>query len=1282
MKTPKPGHGSNAALGKPSIDALRRFCPDVGEDFLKEHYRRLDLSYFESFSIEAIGLHIRHLSELTPGDPVRIIFENAEGGGEQCTVLAFDYPFEFSCITGILASLGFQIQSGDVFTYRPSDIRDSRMKREGKKGTGEGNTAAYGRRRIIDRFRGFRTTPNPDERWKKEFRLRMDEVFHLLERGTEEDFLQVKQRINEMVSDSLAEYRIDTQSVLYPLHIDISNDDPYYTRLRILSQNTPFFLYSLSNALSVHNISIEHVAIRTIEDRIEDEFGIIDRAGTKITDPATLNHVKLAVLLTKQFTYFLASAPDPYAALSRFESLVGQIISLPEQGKWIDLLSDPKIMQDLARLLGASDFLWEDFIRLQYENLLPMFQPHIAGQSFSSPSHMLPGTLKDALRNAKTLEEKKERLNEFKDSEIYLIDLDHILSPGTDIAILSKRLTALAECIIGAAVDIAFEELQKRFGTPKTVAGMKTMYAVFGLGKTGGAALGYASDIELLFIYSDAGKTDGPEQIENPDFFERLVKMIVFLIRTKREGIFHLDLRLRPYGKDGPLACSLESFCRYFATGGPASALERLALVRLRFLTGEPEFGGLVERIRNDLLYFAKERISIEELRVLREKQFREKTDSSRYNAKFSPGTLVDLEYDVQILQVTYGDRVPELRTPLLHEALTGLATAGVLESAEAEQLKKSYFFFRALINGLRMLRGSALDLQLPDVDSNEYTHLARRIGYGREGELNPSMRLHLEFEANMAIVRTFVERHFGRASLPGPVSGNLADLVLSEHPSELLVDAALGHLGFRNRERACRNLRSLAGSGKQRETFTRLAILAGEVLERTADPDMALNNWERFIRSIRHVESHYELLLAQPMRLVILLSIFSVSQFLSNTLIRNPDFFDRTIKPDELQTLRKKEDIETELYALKRGIRQKRELQNYIRRIKKREILRIAIRDICLQKPLSEIVNELSILAEAEIEYALRNAWLDLHRTAPDGSGPPDIPFCVMAFGKLGGEELNYSSDIDIMGIYDETVIDDTPGAVGEKAETLFRKLMEQCCIYLTEHTEEGYVYRVDLRLRPYGSSGSLVRSIPSLLKYYQNNASLWEIQALLKIRPVAGNMAVGESFLRAISSLFTKKFDTHEVVHSIEALRNRKMEISGKRIIGGLDIKNDAGGIRDIEFLTQGLQLINCHSHEGLCERNTIRALERLNENGIVSAYFCDTLTEDYHFLRRIEHFLQMYEDQQTHSLPQDIEELKALTRRIMGIEVKPEEFIESVEVCMQRVRDIYAKAFLGLA
>ena len=224
---------------------------------------------------------------------------------------------------------------------------------------------------------------------------------------------------------------------------------------------------------------------------------------------------------------------------------------------------------------------------------------------------------------------------------------------------MSARLTALAELVVDAAASRAYASLAARYGEPLTVAGLPVKYALLGLGKMGGSALGYASDIELLFVYGDSGKTPGPRGTEAGEFFGELVRATQGFIRARREGIFQIDLRLRPYGASGPLACSLESFCVYYAPGGPAHAYERLALVRMRAFAGDRALGERIERLRDELVY-APGSFDLGEFQDLRERQMREKAMPDRPNAKFGSGALVDLEYAIQILQVRHGGANPQ----------------------------------------------------------------------------------------------------------------------------------------------------------------------------------------------------------------------------------------------------------------------------------------------------------------------------------------------------------------------------------------------------------------------------------------------------------------------------------------------------------------------------------------------------------------------------------------------------------------------------------------------
>ena len=1259
---------------KPEAEIFKTACPEINESFIEEHVSRLGERYFAVFSKKDICRHLRVLARLDSRNPVEMLIKMRKDGSVDCTVLGFDYPSVFSIITGILAAMGFSIISGDIYTYSLAETRERKIgrgKRRQNRATGKDPLR---RRRIVDHFSGIVTAGYPFKEWIDEFSKRIRDAVTLLESGDEDSVAKAKQQVNEMVVRRLAQVHRDSPPVLYPIKMELDNESDTLTRLKVVSEDTPAFLYSLSNALSLHKVSIEHVRIRTIRGRIEDELLLADHHGMKILDENTLDRIRLSVLLTKQFTYFLGQAPDPYRALSRFEYLVDDIMKLPSQGKWMDLLTDPQRLQGLAQLLGASDYLWEDFIRLQYESLLPMLKPHLDGMKVSKSSESIQDRLDRALQKCDSLEEKRKALNAFKDREIFLIDLDHILDPESGFMALSRRLTGLAETIVRTSVSLIYRDLVERFGRPKSVAGLEVRHAVLGLGKLGGAALGYASDIELLLVYSDNGKTGGSGSIDNAVFFDKLVREMLGFIEAKRDGIFRIDLRLRPYGNAGPLASSLENFCRYYGSEGSSHSYERLALVRLRAVGGDREFGARLERLRDEMVYTFQS-LDLSELQDLRRKQYREKAGGGRLNAKFSPGALVDLEYGIQILQVKHGHTIPRLRTPLLHEALYALGDAGVLEPEEAVRLISDYNFLRKLINGMRMLRGSARDLFLPDPLSEEYRHLARRMGYRRGGALEPAEQLRIDFETHTASVRAFTERHFGREALPGPGTGTLADVILSPALSKEIRNRILSNAGFNNPERAYRNLMGLAGNGSRQETFARLAVLARDFLSRQPEPDMALNNWERFARVLPSPEFHFGLLLSQPMRLEILLGIFSASQFLSDTLVRNPEFFEWITMPEILHRTRKVDDIAGELRKAGKTTTGYNEWLNKLRRLRRREILRIGTRDICLGVSTREVMGELSAVADAVVQVAIEKIWEDLAGENKSASREElESNFCVMALGKLGGNELNYSSDIDLVGLceYPEGASAGGPGKAFYKEH--FSKVMERILSDLSKHTEEGYAYRVDLRLRPFGRSGELVPSLSALENYYYYGASLWELQAALKMRPIAGNLHLGHRFMEKIEKVLKTPREMKDIAASIERLRHESVRASSRGLGSAINVKTGVGGLRDVEFLVQGLQLTYAHENHSLIQGNTLLALEALGEGRFLPMNTVEELKADYLFLRKVEHYLQILEDRQIHTLPKDEKEMDFLAKRILGIDRDRTHFLEEFELCNGRIRNAY--------
>jgi glutamate-ammonia-ligase adenylyltransferase len=253
--------------------------------------------------------------------------------------------------------------------------------------------------------------------------------------------------------------------------------------------------------------------------------------------------------------------------------------------------------------------------------------------------------------------------------------------------------------------------------------------AVCALGKCGGRELGFASDIELMFVYEGNGRTSGPHTTTTAEFYEKVVENFVGAIQAKREGIFEIDLQLRPYGKSGSMAVSLEAFRRYFAPDGPAWAYERQALVKLRPIAGDPDLGQHVATLRDQFVYTG-EPFDVTAMRAMRERQVRHLVTGGTFNAKYSPGGLVDIEYLVQGLQITHGHLDPTLRQTNIRQAMAALTQAGTLSEDNYTQLRKAHTFLRWLIDGLRMVRGNAKDLTVPPADSEAFAFLARRLRY------------------------------------------------------------------------------------------------------------------------------------------------------------------------------------------------------------------------------------------------------------------------------------------------------------------------------------------------------------------------------------------------------------------------------------------------------------------------------------------------------------------------------------------------------------------------
>jgi glutamate-ammonia-ligase adenylyltransferase len=706
-----------------------------------QHISRMDASYTATFSQEEIEHHTSLISKINEEKIVIVDAVPLDDSRWRVTVVGYDYLGELSLICGLMFIYGLDIIESQAFTYEPlkrldtnSDVSafqesfdrtrsDVLVREKGKSSTPR---FQHDRRKIVDVFivRSVQSNSPTSDMW-----IRYAEDLHALLLKTQagqrrEARGDLAKRVGQVFHGMAG-----NATPLYPIDIDIDNkSSKLYTILNIGSTDTVGFLYEFSNALAFNHINIARMFVQTIGNRANDVIYVTDDKGHKIKSIGKQRELRAATVLIKHFTHLLPRSPNPEAALLHFREFLSQMFDRPNWPEELVKLEQPEVLDALARLLGISDFLWDDFLRMQYSNLFPVVRD-VNALAATKEHTDLQEELERILQRE---DDWRVALNAFKDREIFRIDMRHILGYTPEFWDFSYALTDLAEVVVETAYYRCIEEICKVYGTPSLENGEPCPASFFSLGKCGGRELGFASDIELMLIYDGSGWTSGPRRISTCDFFEELMRSFVKSIQSRQEGIFQIDLQLRPYGKAGSLAVSLDAFERYYAPQGPAWAYERQALVKLRPITGDKLLAEKVCRLRDEYIYTG-EPFNVTAMRAMRERQIRHLVTAGRFNAKFSPGGLVDLEYLIQGLQISHGARIPALRLTNIRLAMAALAEAEILSTEDYTRLRKAHSFLRWLIDSLRVVRGNTKDVNIPPFDSEEFSFLARRLRYGSD---------------------------------------------------------------------------------------------------------------------------------------------------------------------------------------------------------------------------------------------------------------------------------------------------------------------------------------------------------------------------------------------------------------------------------------------------------------------------------------------------------------------------------------------------------------------
>ncbi|MFO0938818.1 MAG: bifunctional [glutamate--ammonia ligase]-adenylyl-L-tyrosine phosphorylase/[glutamate--ammonia-ligase] adenylyltransferase [Gemmataceae bacterium] len=816
---------------------------------------------------------------------------------------------------------------------------------------------------------------------------------------------------------------------------------------------------------------------------------------------------------------------------------------------------------------------------------------------------------------------------------------------------ITRDLSRVADAAVAVSVSCAMRSLARKFGTPTTAAGQPARLTALAFGKLGGDELNYSSDLDLMFVYDSEGETTGKKvSLPNSEFFARTVSEVLRLLNTHTDFGFayRVDLRLRPEGQRGALAKSFDATRSYYDISG--RTWERQALIKLRTVGGDRELGEkFVEAIQPFIYrkYFSFSEINEVKSLKRRMEQRAAKAGDNERDVKTGRGGIRDIEYTVQFLQLLNGGDLPAVRQRNTLLGLEALEITGCLTPQETFILADAYRFLRKTEHRLQLL----FDWQthrLPD-GPDELRRLSRRMGYGRtarphdanpendvvslETRPDPLEQFTSDFRQKTSLDRTILDHllHQSFADSAGQDEPE-ADLILHPDPDPTTVSTALSPYHFRDSVRAFQNLLRLAResvpflSGRRCRHF--LASIAPALLKAvaaTADPDSALEQFERVTASLGAKAILYELFSVNPAALKLYVDLCSGSPFLSSLLINNPGMIDELLDSLVLDQPRTGQELDQELTELLRGANDPDPILHSFR---DKELLRVGVRDLLDKDPIRETTASLSDLADTIVDAAFALAERDLPLT----SGP--IPYAVVGLGKLGGRELGYHSDLDLLVLFEPS---NASSREGEKIAERVQRAIK----LLSRPGPLGRLYDVDMRLRPFGKSASLVLPLDEFQRYSASDAcQLWERQSLTRARVIRGEPKFAVKVMSAVRDGILAKPWSCAMANEIRSMRAKLDASTG-------NVKRGPGGIADVEFAVQLLQIKYGHRHPAILHANIWTALDAAA--GLLPSSDVETLRTGYTFLRKVESRLRIVSDRPATELPVPGAERDRLARRL---------------------------------
>jgi len=803
------------------------------------------------------------------------------------------------------------------------------------------------------------------------------------------------------------------------------------------------------------------------------------------------------------------------------------------------------------------------------------------------------------------------------------------LADIADVEQVLHELSDFAEAVVVQTLDHLYRQTTETLGTPVNADGEAQQMLVLAMGKLGGRELNFSSDIDLVFAYAEEGSTRGGRLLSNHEFFLRLVRKLVRALDEITEDgfVFRVDTRLRPNGDSGPLAMNFNAMEQYYQLQG--RDWERYAMIKAKILGGREDDRRYLASMlrpftyRRYLDFGAFE--SIREMKGMIEAEMRRK--SMQNNIKLGRGGIREIEFIGQTFQLIRGGPMPELQVRSILDVLALLADLGYLEPQESAELRQAYLFLRKLENRLQMERDQQTQVLPADTMSRE------------------RIRLAMDFESWEALIqgldhhRQAVSRIFDSviASSEQPETDSLRLLQLfwsdeskSEGLGHWLEQAGCSSVGdilaalasFKNSAR----IRALSEDG-----LRRLQQLLLKLLKRLVTYEEALQLLNRVLEILSAIVGrpvYVSLLLEYPVAQHQMLELCAASHWFTHQLARYPILLDELLDPQELFRQNDREQLTSELERLMSQVDQDdlEQQMERLRQFRRTEIFKLAATDVIHVHEIWDVGAKLSVIADVVLEKVFQLSWDAVCKRHGIPvciiDGQPYHPgMAIVAYGKLGGLEMGYGSDLDIVFLHDSSGEKQyTSGDKSTDNSQFFSRVAQKVLHILGTRTHSGILYEADTRLRPDGRAGMMVSSVKAFEEYQLNKAWTWEHQALMRTRVVTGSEPVAQEFDRIRKIVLVATRDPAKICADVVEMREKMRSHLASRDASSINIKQDPGGMVDIEFTTQAGVLLNAVDHpEMLSVSSTLEFIEHLAAIDWYSASEADDLASAYKLFRQ---------------------------------------------------------------